>query len=45
MMAQGQQLRHVVIEPKTAEVIEEIELIKGDDPTAPIVAAVTVETK
>jgi hypothetical protein len=44
MMIGGQQLRHIVIEPKSRQVIREIELVKGDDPTAPIVAAVTVET-
>ncbi len=43
MMAGGQQLRHIVVRPETNQVITEIELIKGDDPTAPIVAAVTIE--
>jgi hypothetical protein len=44
MMVHGQQLRHLVIRPRTGEKINEIELLKGDDPTAPIVVAVTVET-
>ncbi len=44
MMVRGQQLRHVVVEPKSRELIDEIELIKGDDPTAPIVVAITIET-
>ncbi len=44
MAAGGQQLRHVVIRPESAAAIEEIELIKGDDPTAPIVVAVTIES-
>jgi putative heme-binding domain-containing protein len=44
MLVRGQQLRHVVVEPKSDQVIEEIELIKGDDPTAPIVVAITVES-
>jgi hypothetical protein len=43
MMVRGQQLRHVVVAPKTDQLIKEIELIKGDDPTAPIVVAVTIE--
>ena len=45
MMSGGQQLRHIVLKPKTDQQIESIELIKGDDPTAPIVAAVTIEPK
>ncbi len=43
MMAGGQQLRHIVIEPKTKDVIQEIELLKGNDPTSPIIVAVTIE--
>ena len=45
MMVGGQQLRHVTVEPETDQVVESIELVKGDDPTAPIVVAVTVEPK
>lgn len=41
----GQQLRHVTIQPKGDGIIKQIELIKGDDATAPIVMAATVETK
>jgi putative heme-binding domain-containing protein len=44
MMVRSQQLRHIVIRPQTGEEIKEIELVKGDDPTSPIVAAVTVQT-
>jgi uncharacterized protein len=40
----GQQIRYLAIEPKRTTVpIERIELVKGNDPTAPIVMAVTVE--
>ena len=38
-----QQLRYLSVEPKRAESIKEIELRKGDDPTSPIVVAVTLE--
>jgi uncharacterized protein len=38
-----QQLRYVKVEPKRAEPIDAIELIKGDDDTAPIIMAVTAE--
>jgi putative membrane-bound dehydrogenase-like protein len=41
----GQQIRYLAIQPKKDAVIDEIELIKGPDATAPIVMAVTVETK
>jgi putative membrane-bound dehydrogenase-like protein len=41
----GQQIRYLAIEPKRADVIENVELLKGPDPTAPIVMAVTVETR
>lgn len=43
MLAGDQQLRHIVIEPKTKDVIQEIELLKGNDPTSPIIVAVTIE--
>lgn len=39
----GQQLRYLSIQPKKQSKINEIELIKGKDATAPIVMAVTVE--
>ena len=40
----GQQIRYLKIEPGRTEKIESIEFVKGPDRTAPIVAAVTVET-
>lgn len=40
----GRQVRHVVVTPKQARPITTIELVKGNDNTAPIVMAVTVET-
>jgi hypothetical protein len=40
----GQQLRYLAVTPKRNEVIKQIEFVKGADPTAPIVMAVTVET-
>ena len=39
----GQQLRYLAVYPKKKETIDRVELIKGPDETAPIVAAVTVE--
>jgi hypothetical protein len=41
----GQQMRYLAITPKRAQPIKEIELVKGPDDTAPIVMAVTVETR
>ena len=43
LSARGQQLRHIRVSPRTEQVIREIELVKGNDPTAPIVMAITVE--
>jgi hypothetical protein len=40
-----QQMRYLKIEPERAERIERIELVKGEDDSAPIVMAVTVETR
>ena len=40
----GQQLRYLVVTPKRAEPIKEIEFVKGPDATAPVVMAVTLET-
>lgn len=40
-----QQIRYISVEPKRADVIESVELLKGPDATAPIVMAVTVETR
>jgi hypothetical protein len=39
----GRQLRYLAVYPKKKETIDRVELIKGSDQTAPIVAAVTVE--
>ncbi|WP_206108241.1 PVC-type heme-binding CxxCH protein [Paludisphaera soli] len=41
----GRQLRHVRIAPERSEAVAKIELVKGDDQTAPVVMAVTVETE
>ncbi len=40
----GQQVRYFSILPKRSERIEQIDLVKGTDATAPIVMAITVET-
>ncbi len=40
----GQQIRHIQINPKRAESLKQIEFIKGNDITAPVIMAVTVET-
>ncbi len=39
-----QQMRYLAIHPKRDAVIKKIELVKGNDRTAPIIMAVTVET-
>ncbi len=39
----GQQVRYLSIAPQRSEEIKQIELVKGDDATAPVVMAVTVE--
>jgi uncharacterized protein len=39
----GQQVRYLAVQPLRAEPVKEIELVKGDDATAPVVMAVTVE--
>ncbi len=41
----GQQIRYLSIHPKRKEMIKQIDLIKGSDRSAPIVMAVTVETR
>jgi hypothetical protein len=41
----GQQIRYLAITPKREDKIKEIELRKGPDVTAPVVMAVTVETR
>ncbi len=39
-----QQIRYLSVVPERRDVIERMELIKGDDQTAPIVMAITVQT-
>jgi putative membrane-bound dehydrogenase-like protein len=41
----GRQIRYLSIAPKRDEVISRIDLVKGTDRSAPVVMAVTVETK
>jgi hypothetical protein len=41
----GQQIRYLAIEPKRADPIENVELVKGPGASAPVVMAVTVETR
>jgi hypothetical protein len=41
----GKQIRYLAVTPKRSEVITEIEFVKGSDQTAPVVMAVTVETR
>ncbi len=44
-MLRGQQIRYLAIQPERPDLIETIELVKGPDRTAPVVMAVTVETR
>jgi hypothetical protein len=39
----GQQLRYLSIDVKSDAVVKEVELVKGEDDSAPIVVAVTAE--
>jgi putative membrane-bound dehydrogenase-like protein len=41
----GQQIRYLSVTPKRAEVVTKVELVKGPDDAAPVVMAVTVETR
>jgi uncharacterized protein len=41
----GQQIRYLAVTPRRTDKIAEIELLKGPDRTAPVVVAVTVETR
>jgi hypothetical protein len=41
----GQQIRYLSVPIERQETIQEIELVKGPDDTAPVVMAVTVETR
>ena len=40
----GQQIRYLSIKPERKDKIDTIEFVKGDDDTAPVVMAVTVES-
>jgi hypothetical protein len=42
-MLGGQQIRRITVNPKKTDLIETIELVKGEDQTSPIVMAVTIE--
>jgi putative heme-binding domain-containing protein len=39
----GRQLRYLAVEPRRQEPLERVELVKGEDSTAPIVVAITAE--
>ena len=39
----GPQVRYLAVRPKRADVVSKIELVKGDDRSAPVVMAVTLE--
>lgn len=39
----GKQIRYLKVEPKLKDKIDRIELVKGPDPTAPVVMAITLE--
>jgi uncharacterized protein len=41
----GKQIRYLAVTPRRPETIKEIELLKGPDQTAPVVMAMTVETR
>jgi hypothetical protein len=41
----GQQLRYLAIQPKRSDPIRSIDFVKGRDRTAPVIMAVTVETR
>jgi uncharacterized protein len=38
-------MRYLTVQPKRDEVISEIEFVKGPDPSAPVIMAVTLEAK
>lgn len=44
-LLRGQQIRHLLVEPKRDATIEEIAFVKGPDQSAPMIMAVTVERK
>jgi putative membrane-bound dehydrogenase-like protein len=41
----GQQIRYLSVEPKRDAMIKSVELVKGSDATAPVVMAVTMESR
>ncbi|MCA9264034.1 MAG: c-type cytochrome [Planctomycetales bacterium] len=43
LMGRGRQVRYLAVQPKEDSVVESVILVKGDDTTAPIVVAVTLE--
>ncbi len=43
--APEQQIRYLAVQPQKAEKIRDIEFLKGPDRTAPVVMAVTVESR
>ena len=43
-LVRGQQVRYLAVSPRQDDAVVEISLIKGDDQTAPIVVAVTLES-
>jgi hypothetical protein len=44
-MLRSQQLRYLAVHPSREAVIREVEFVKGEDNSAPIVMAATVETR
>lgn len=44
-LADGQQIRYLSVQPKRAQPLATVELVKGDDDTAPVVMAVTFESR
>jgi hypothetical protein len=42
-LKRGQQVRYVALHPKRSDKIERLEFLKGEDKTAPLVVAVTIE--
>ena len=41
----GQQIRYLSVQPQKADIIQSIEFVKGPDRTAPVVMAVTIESR
>ena len=40
----GKQIRYLAVQPKRGTMIEELQLVKGPDNTAPVVMAITIES-